>query len=247
MSRRSIVRLGTLIAAFAVALPLAVEAEPRAVVELFTSQGCSSCPEADRLLAELSKDPKVVALTLPINYWDYLGWKDTLADMRNTSRQKAYSRIRGDRAVYTPQLVVNGVAHAPGNDRTAVEQAVQQSRDQTDVLSLPIKLSIDKGLVTVEAPAAPTDTNTAEVWLCPLTRTVKVSIGRGENSGKTVTYTNVVRNWVKLGSWVGAESRWRVPIKELGATDADALAVLVQSGTPEQPGPMVGAALAAIH
>ena len=83
-------------------------ADPRAVVELFTSQGCSSCPPADKILGELAKDPSVIALSMPIDYWDYLGWKDTLADARFSARQKAYSQVRGDREVYTPQAVVNG-------------------------------------------------------------------------------------------------------------------------------------------
>src|SRR3954470_9843998 len=85
--------------------------EPRAVVELFTSQGCSSCPAADKVIGELAKDPSVIALSMPIDYWDYLGWKDTLADARFTARQKAYSQVRGDREVYTPQVVVNGFSH----------------------------------------------------------------------------------------------------------------------------------------
>ena len=83
-------------------------AEPRAVVELFTSQGCSSCPPADKIIGELAKDPAVIALSMPIDYWDYLGCKDTLADSRFSARQKAYSRMRGDRDVYTPQAIVNG-------------------------------------------------------------------------------------------------------------------------------------------
>src|SRR3954465_3828010 len=79
------------------------EADPRAVVELFTSQGCSSCPPADKVIGDLSSDPSIIALSMPINYWDYLGWKDTLADSRFSARQRAYSRLRGDREVYTPQ------------------------------------------------------------------------------------------------------------------------------------------------
>ena len=93
------------------------EAEPRGVIELFTSQGCSSCPAADKLVGELALDPSLVSISLPIDYWDYLGWKDTLADPRNTARQKAYSKVRGDREVYTPQVVVNGSVHALGSDR----------------------------------------------------------------------------------------------------------------------------------
>src|SRR5947207_15967127 len=94
-------------AAFAIAIasmPLSVCAQTRAVLELFTSQGCSSCPPADRLLGQLAADPSVIALSLPIDYWDYLGWKDTLADPRHTARQRAYSKVRGDHEVYTPQI-----------------------------------------------------------------------------------------------------------------------------------------------
>lgn len=257
MSDHRIACLGALAAVFAAALPMVAGAQPRAVVELFTSQGCSSCPAADRLLGELSKDPDVLALSLPINYWDYLGWKDTLADARNSSRQKAYSQVRGDRAVYTPQMVVNGVAQALGSDRGAIEQAMTQSHREADVLSVPVKLSIDKDAVTVKTAGqvdskivdsknadSNADARTAEVWLCPLTRSVQVHIGRGENRGKTVTYTNVVRGWIKLGTWAGAEATWRIPINQLEPGDADALAVLVQSGTADKPGAMIGAALA---
>src|SRR5579871_4874003 len=111
-------------------------ADPRAVVELFTSQGCSSCPPADRLLGELAKDPSVVAMSLPIDYWDYLGWKDTLASPANSARQHAYARYRGDREIYTPQVVVNGKVHVPGGDEAAIEQAIAQTRHDRGTLSV---------------------------------------------------------------------------------------------------------------
>ena len=98
--------------------------EPRAVVELFTSQGCSSCPPADKLIGELAHDPSLVALSLPVDYWDYLGWKDTLALHGNSNRQRDYAVTRGDREVYTPQAVINGVVHALGSDKSAIEQAI---------------------------------------------------------------------------------------------------------------------------
>src|SRR5512135_1957872 len=104
------------------------DADPRAVVELFTSQGCSSCPPADKIIGELSNDPSIIAMSMPIDYWDYLGWKDTLADARFSARQRAYSRMRGDREVYTPQVVVNGSAHVIGSDRAGIEDAI----DKTD-------------------------------------------------------------------------------------------------------------------
>src|SRR5713101_9341211 len=109
---------------------------PRSVVELFTSQGCSSCPSADKLLGELAADPSLVTISVPIDYWDYLGWKDTLADPRNTARQKAYAHVRGDGQVYTPQVVVNGALHALGSDRTVIERAIAQSR-KGGAMSLP--------------------------------------------------------------------------------------------------------------
>src|SRR5437868_11223400 len=96
-------------------------ADPRAVVELFTSQGCSSCPPADKIVGELAKDPNVIALSMPIDYWDYLGWKDTLADSRFSARQKAYSLARGDLDVYTPQALINGPLHLIGRDRACIE------------------------------------------------------------------------------------------------------------------------------
>src|SRR3954451_4323047 len=129
MTHHPISRLtGALGVCAAVALARPAHSEPRAVVELFTSQGCSSCPEADKVLGELARDPNVIALSLPIDYWDYLGWKDTLADSRFTARQKAYSRARGDRDVYTPQVVVNGAAQVIGSDRASIQGAIAATK-----------------------------------------------------------------------------------------------------------------------
>src|SRR5262245_64495740 len=108
----------------------AVLAGPRAIVELFTSQGCSSCPAADKLLGEMMRDPSLIAISLPMDVWDYLGWKDTLADPRNTARWQGYAKARGDRERYTPQVVVNGAAHALGSDRSAIEKAILKSRQK---------------------------------------------------------------------------------------------------------------------
>ena len=115
-------------AACSASLASPVLAGPRAIVELFTSQGCSSCPAADKLLGELSGDPALIAISLSIDVWDYLGWKDTLADPRNTARWQGYAKSRGDRERYTPQVVVNGATHALGSDRSAIEKAIAKSR-----------------------------------------------------------------------------------------------------------------------
>ena len=225
----------------------AVAAEPRAVVELFTSQGCSSCPPADKLLGELSYDQSLIPLTLAIDIWDYLGWKDTLALPGHAKRQKAYSHVRGDHeGVYTPQAVINGTVQALGSDRTAIERAITQSRNNKATLSLPLTMTLDSNQLTVTAPAATNQTAnqnvTAEAWLCPITKSVAVAIGRGENSGRTFTYHNVVRRWVKLGAWNGQPATWSVPLADFKTDGVDAVAVIVQSGAASTPGPMLGAA-----
>src|SRR5437667_11318656 len=121
-----------------VAIIRPAHAEPRAVVELFTSQGCSSCPPADQIIGELAKDPSVIALSLPIDYWDYLGWKDTLADSRFSARQKAYSNMRGEREVYTPQVVVNGSAHVIGRELARIESSYEDNNKSECVISGPL-------------------------------------------------------------------------------------------------------------
>jgi hypothetical protein len=220
-------------------------AEPRAVVELFTSQGCSSCPPADRLLGELARDPSLVTMSLPIDYWDYIGWKDTLAKPRHSARQRFYAKTRGDGEVFTPQVVVNGLTHAVGNDKAAIEQAIAQSRRDGAALSLPVKLAIADGKLNVSVLAANSESASGEVWLCALGKAIPVAIGRGENSGHTVTYHNVVRRWVKLGDWTGTARNFAVPLADFEA--ADAMAVIVQSGTGDRPGTMLGAALASVR
>jgi len=225
---------------------MATETLPRGVVELFTSQGCSSCPRADSLLGELAQDPGVVALSLPIDYWDYLGWKDTLAKPRHTARQRGYAHVRGDREVYTPQVVVNGVIHVLGSDKQAIEHAIATTH-QGATLSLPVKLVLSGDKLSVTLPVAHGEIAQAEVWLCGLTRKVPVEIHRGENHGHTITYNNVVRRWVKLGEWTGVGRTLSVPVAELKSEGIDAVAVLVQGGTPENPKTMLGAAVESIH
>jgi hypothetical protein len=224
----------------------AADAEPRGVIELFTSQGCSSCPAADKLVGELALDPSLVSISLPIDYWDYLGWKDTLADPRNTARQKAYSKVRGDREVYTPQVVVNGSLHALGSDRGAIEQAIAKSRQNAGVLSLPVSLTIADNRLTIAVPGGE-PRNDAEIWICGVAKAITVAIKRGENQGKTITYHNVARRWVKVDVWNGKEHTWTVPVHEFGGEGIDGAAVIVQSGTVEKPNAMLGAAFASLH
>jgi hypothetical protein len=230
--------------------PLAANAgEPRAVIELFTSQGCSSCPAADKLLGELSRDPTLVTLSLPVDYWDYLGWKDTLALHGHTDREHAYAETRGDREVYTPQVVVNGIVHVLGSDKAAIEQAIAKTRQRAAPMTLPVTLSVADGKVSVNVPAAGGEQRSAEVWLCPISGKVQVMIERGENRGHTIAYSNVVRRWVKLGDWSGKAETFNLPVADLANADLllrdiDRVAVIVQSGVAAKPGVMLGAATA---
>jgi hypothetical protein len=223
------------------------DAEPRAVIELFTSQGCSSCPPADKLLAQFAVDPSLVALSLPIDYWDYLGWKDTLADPRNSARQRAYSQARGDREIYTPQVVINGNMYALGSDRDAIEKAIFQSRKGGVALSLPVVMTMADGRLLVSAPQESELHSPAEVWLCGLAKAVTVAIGRGENRGKTITYHNVARRWIKLGSWAGKSGTWNVPVQDFDGDGIDEAALVVQTGTVEKLGTILGATIVALH
>jgi len=222
------------------------DAEPRAVLELFTSQGCSSCPAADKLLGELAKDPSLVTLTLAVDYWDYLGWKDTLALKGHATRQRAYSGVRGDREVYTPQMIVNGMAHANGGNRPAIERAIAHSRRQASPLTIPVTASVEGDTLTVHV-AAKEGQPAGEVWLCPVVKAVPVKIGRGENRGHTVTYTNVARRWVRLGEWSGKAQTFTVPLKDLQTGEIDSVTVLVQAGAAAAPKLMLGAAQLALH
>ena len=221
--------------------------EPRAVLELFTSQGCSSCPPADRLVGQLANDSSLIALSIPIDYWDYLGWRDTLANPAHSARQRAYARTRGDGQVYTPQIVVNGSADALGSDQAAIERAIAQTDRKTGVMSLPVVLAVNNGALNVSISDADKAPAAAEVWLCPLAKAVPVAIGRGENRGHTITYHNVVRNWLKLGTLSAAQSSWNVPIAQIKAEGIDAAAVMVQEGSHDRPGIILGAALTDIR
>jgi hypothetical protein len=233
----------SLIASFLLAtIVIARAGEPRALLELFTSQGCSSCPAADKLLGELTSDPSLIALSLPIDYWDYLGWKDTLASPAHSARQRAYAHVRGDRQVYTPQIVVNGAMHVLGSDKAAIERTIAQTDQRAGIMSVPVSIVVSGDGLSVKVESAESEHHVGEVWLCPLVKAIAVAIGRGENRGRTVTYHNVVRSWLKLGDWTGTTSTWNVPLSQIRTDGIDAAAVMVQEGTRDKPGIILGAA-----
>ncbi|HLL26191.1 MAG TPA: DUF1223 domain-containing protein [Xanthobacteraceae bacterium] len=230
-------RLPALLPLLAILATPALAAEPKPVVELFTSQGCSSCPPADRVLGELAREGRVIALSLPVDYWDYLGWKDTLAQHTNSMRQRGYASDRGGR-VYTPQVVVNGAMQVIGSDRPAIEAACKSAAAKPAV---PVTLARNGSNLEVDIGAG--DGAPASVWLLTVTRATPVEIGRGENHGRTITYSNVVRSWQRVAEWNGTPMKSSVPFSDLNDKDADAVVVLVQPGSIETPGPVRGASM----
>jgi hypothetical protein len=233
----------TLAALGVAALVQPVWAEPpRAVVELFTSQGCSSCPPADELLVEYSRRPDIVALSLPVNYWDYLGWKDTLAHVAFTERQKAYAHSRNDRQVFTPQMIVNGKKSSIGSDRAQIEKAIQYTTKGRKTLPVDVIVTEQNGTVSIAIEETPdTMQREAEIWVLPVLKSQTVPIERGENKGKTITYANVVRGLNRVGEWRGGSARFEVPLR-MAREGGDAYVVLLQGTDAARPGLILGAA-----
>jgi hypothetical protein len=206
------------------------------VVELFTSQGCSHCPRADRWLAEIARNPGVVAISLPVDYWDYIGWRDTLASPTFTARQKAYAAANGDGRVYTPEVIVNGVVAAAGGDEAEIAEAIGQAKGLGGAMTVPMRLIKADGHYAVEIDSG--SNGPASVMALLVARTTTVEIRRGENAGKSLTYTNVVRTISKLGDWTGETATFNLPgIPQ----DGEGFVVLVQKGTPERPGVILAA------
>ncbi|HVZ68216.1 MAG TPA: DUF1223 domain-containing protein [Rhizomicrobium sp.] len=207
------------------------EAARPIVVELYTSQGCSSCPPADALLGRLAKRPDVLAMSLPITYWDMLGWKDTLANPENTARQKGYSKAMGKGGVYTPQIIVDGLTDVVGSRETGVKSAI--AAREADMMTVPILLRPDGHKVHVSIGSGniengkPAD---ATVWVFHILSSATVAIGNGENKGRTMTYRNVVRDLKPAGEWKGAALAINLPRHDPADPAHDALAVVVQQG-----------------
>jgi len=222
------------------ASPLAageIKQNPKAVVELFTSQGCSSCPPADALLDELGARPDILALGYHVDYWDYIGWPDTFGAAANSDRQRAYSDAWGAGRIYTPQLVVNGAAGVVGSRRAEVEAALSDA-----ALDVPVTLEPVAGMLKISIPARQ-GLEEAVVWLVCFRDRASVVIERGENKGKTIAYTQIVLNRQVLGMWdPAAGASLKVPLKEVMPDGANGVAVLVQAETDGLPGRILGAA-----
>jgi hypothetical protein len=214
----------------------------KSVIELFTSQGCNSCPPADKLLGTLTKEPSVIPLTLAVDYWDYLGWKDTLALSDHTKRQRHYAKMRGDMNVYTPQAIVNGVKYAVGSDAREINAALRNHPSNDPAVPLAIKREGENISVDVGAGQGK-----ATVWMLSVQSKVEVKIAKGENKGATVTYFNVVRSWRNLGAYSGTPIKTSIPVTEITKNGADAVVVFVQNGGEQSPGAIRNADMLALR
>jgi hypothetical protein len=223
-------RLGAFLTGLLLAVPgQAAETRP-VLVELFTSQGCSSCPPADALLGELAKRPGVVALAWHVDYWDGLGWKDKFSSADATHRQYDYARRLGLDSVYTPQLVIDGSAETVGSDAGAADAAIKAAASRpVEGPSLAFAADQDgTGRIELgEGPKLP-----ASVWLIGYDRAQTTPVGRGENAGRSLTEYQIVRRATRLGSWNGSAAALSLPAKE-----GEAELVVVE---PDAPGPMLG-------
>ena len=207
----------------------AARADSPVVVELFTSQGCSACPPADALLTQLAGRDDVIALALHVDSWDYIGWADTFASGQFTRRQHAYARHAGQRMVYTPQMIVGGVERVVGYEPMDVAELIAQYR----VVDYPVEVSLSRvegGIVLRAVASMALEEPGMVVQIVRYMPSEMVEIRRGENAGRTVEYSNIVTEWMRVGTWSGAEPY------ELQLVDDSALpiAAIVQMAGPGQ-------------
>jgi len=208
-----------------------------AVVELYTSQGCSSCPPADALLGELSQMPNVLALAFHVDYWDSIGWRDHFALPTAVRRQQQYVETLGLSSAFTPQVVVDGRSSFVGSDKRRILAAIAEPLN-----TIPISVEVARGVLTVSVPERQ-DRERYDVNLIAYLPQADTNVERGENSGRTLREFNIVRQFRSLGVWNGRESVFRAPVDSFPA-DATRVAVLLQR---DQQGPIVGSAMAVLR
>ncbi len=208
---------------------------PPVVVELFTSQGCSSCPPAEALLNELADEDGIIALELHVDYWDYIGWADPFASPRFTTRQRDYARQLELHYVYTPQMVIDGQHNVVGSHRDEVRAAIGEATQRGKPLVLDY---IEDGGDKIVIPAGRSPEGGATVWLAIYDGRHETAVERGENSGRKLANRNVVRELEDLGVWTGERREIPVDMARMAALGRAGCAILVQQG---RTGPIIGA------
>ena len=208
------------------------------IVELFTSQGCSSCPPADAFLETLKNKPGIVALSYHVDYWDYLGWRDTLGSPEYSQRQYDYAKSRGDSNVYTPQMIINGGSHFVGSQTSKVSAGIAEARASYGAQWVDIAMSDNKTDIMIDI-AAGGPTKKATLWLMAFAPSISTDIKKGENAGKFIAYHNVVRKMVPAGMWHGEAAKIVLPRESVIPEDCKGWVALLQDG---KVGSVIGAA-----
>jgi hypothetical protein len=223
----------------ALAAPVAaaeIKLAPRAVVELFTSEGCSSCQKANALLATLADRADIVALAWHVDYWDYLGWPDSFGRPENTARQRAYATSWGSSRLFTPQMIVNGATAFVGGQAESAETALQAAN-----LPVAVLLVAEDGRLDIDIP--PASATSATIWLVSFIDRVDAAMPRGQNPDQTLTYAQIVTGQQLLGMWQPeAGARLSLPLDEVLDGRSNGVAILVQADRNGLPGPILGAA-----
>ena len=217
--------------------------KPKGVVELFTSQGCSSCPPADAVLGKLAKERDVLVLGWHVDYWDYLGWKDSFASPANTERQRRYARSLKERNIYTPQAIINGQSHVVGSRERNIRKLLDKQSASGEGLTVPINAFVVGDSLAIDIPAS-SASNNATLWLVYFNNSSEVAIGRGENSGRSIVYHNVVRDMQMLGMVKTGALKVELPMSEMKRQGFESCGLLLQTVDREgNPGRIVGAAI----
>jgi len=202
-----------ILATAAMAAPVRADPTGLVVVELFTSQGCSSCPPADAILAELTRRPNVLPLGFHVDYWDRLGWRDPFSSAAATARQQSYARAFGLPAVYTPQVVINGRHEAVGSDRQTINTVMAAAAR----MPVRVALAVEHNALSIRVGAGPGE---GRLWLVTFDRQHETSVKRGENAGRTIVNVNVVRGVESAGSWGGSPLILSLPQPPVGSDAA---------------------------
>ena len=218
------------------AAPLRAEQDRPVVVELFTSQGCSSCPEADALLAELAPRDDIIALALHVDYWDYIGWEDPFGDPSHAERQRGYAAVAGRRSIYTPEMIVQGQTDIVGAKPMKLMDAVEHHAETAPSVALTLTREGDG--VQIDAEALATDIGPTHVHFLRYSPSEHTKVTRGENAGHMMAHANVVHGWTVLGHWDGTS-----PLTLQAEAPGDApVVVLIQRQEAGGPGAILAAA-----
>lgn len=219
---------------------LAAPAHP-VVVELFTSQGCSSCPPANAFMQDLSARDDLIALSFHIDYWNHLGWKDTFSQPAHSARQRAYAASQNHSRVYTPQMVIDGVVAEAGHNRPEIENHIKARQNSTERLSIPVSLKAadDKLSIDIASASQSARIEEATLWLIRYADKSTVKIERGENAGRVISYYNVVQEIDAVTMWNGDAISLILPVEPMPGKDYDGYVALLQD---DKSGAIIGAA-----